>query len=28
LINNTGSNIRSTFVKIQRLIRKVQSKKY
>jgi 3-phosphoshikimate 1-carboxyvinyltransferase len=28
LINNTGRNIRSTFVKIQRLIRKVQSKKY
>lgn len=28
LINNTGHNIRSTFVKIQRLIRKVQSKKY
>jgi len=28
LINNTGGNIRSTFVKIQRLIRKVQSKKY
>ena len=26
LINNTGHNIRSTFVKIQRLIRKVQSK--
>jgi len=28
LINNTGRNIRSTFVKIQKLIRKVQSKKY
>jgi len=28
LINNTGRNIRSTFVKIQRLIRKVQSKQY
>jgi 3-phosphoshikimate 1-carboxyvinyltransferase len=28
LINNTGHNIRSTFVKIQKLIRKVQSKKY
>lgn len=25
LINNTGSNIRTTFVKLQRLIRKVQS---
>ena len=28
LINNTGRNIRSTFVKIQKFIRKVQSKKY
>ena len=28
LINNTGRNIRSTFVKIQNLIRKVQSKQY
>ena len=28
LINNTGRNIRSTFVEIQKLIRKVQSKKY
>ena len=28
LINNTGRNIRSTFVKIQKLIRKVQSKQY